>query len=521
MDISIKDTLVAHFQQISSSPFLFVGSGFSRRYIGLEKWDELLKSFCKGLKPYEYYVSKSDGSLESTATLISEDFNDLWWESPEYERSRKENTADVIGNASALKFSIAKYVKDLSTNDIEDPDLKKEIELLLDSNIDGIITTNWDLLLETLFPKYKVYVGQKELISSSPLSIAEIYKIHGCSSNPNSMVLTAEDYEAFNERNTYLAAKLITLFVEHPIIFIGYSLNDPNVVALLHSVVKCLTQEGIDKVRKNLIFVQRLKAGRTEGISDSIMTFPDGHIPIKLVTTNSFIPVYEAIASVERKIPASILRHCKDQFYTLVKENDPHGHLSVVDYDLIDDENDIEFFAGIGVVSDKVSTLGYTSITAEDLFLDWINDSNLYDSTLIIEKTLPELRKGRSYLPIYKYLQDMGISSQADYEMSGLNFDTLLAEDHMKYQSNSLKRSYELHADGKTFHKILDEFTFSKACGYIPLLSLSEIDLPILEDFISINQYLLNDSSYKTYYRKSICLADYLKYGWDNVPADE
>ncbi|MDT1838087.1 SIR2 family protein, partial [Acinetobacter baumannii] len=81
---------------------------------------------------------------------------------------------------------------------------------------------------------------QKELLFSNPQQIAEIYKIHGCASKPESLVLTNEDYIDFNARNPYLAAKLITLFVEHPIIFIGYRLSDPNIQGILRAIASCI-----------------------------------------------------------------------------------------------------------------------------------------------------------------------------------------------------------------------------------------------------------------------------------------
>ena len=75
----------------------------------------------------------------------------------------------------------------------------------------GFITTNWDLLLETLFPGYSVYVGQDDLLFSSPQEVGEIYKIHGCCTNPASLVLTASRITTISTRNNYLAAKLVTL----------------------------------------------------------------------------------------------------------------------------------------------------------------------------------------------------------------------------------------------------------------------------------------------------------------------
>lgn len=43
--MSIENKLIDILSKKATSPFLFLGSGFSRRYIGLEKWEELLKAF--------------------------------------------------------------------------------------------------------------------------------------------------------------------------------------------------------------------------------------------------------------------------------------------------------------------------------------------------------------------------------------------------------------------------------------------------------------------------------------------
>ncbi|WP_370686163.1 SIR2 family protein, partial [Vibrio parahaemolyticus] len=60
---------------------------------------------------------------------------------------------------------------------------QQEVELLANLNVDGVITTNWDMFIEQLFPEYTTYVGQEELLFSNPQEIGEIYKIHGCSTN--------------------------------------------------------------------------------------------------------------------------------------------------------------------------------------------------------------------------------------------------------------------------------------------------------------------------------------------------
>ncbi|MGC8107663.1 SIR2 family protein, partial [Salmonella enterica] len=73
--MTIKDDLIAHFSGALLAPFLFVGSGFSRRYLGLEDWSSLLQKFSSQLKSYEYYVASADGYLPKVASLLSSDFH--------------------------------------------------------------------------------------------------------------------------------------------------------------------------------------------------------------------------------------------------------------------------------------------------------------------------------------------------------------------------------------------------------------------------------------------------------------
>lgn len=242
----------------SGAPFLFVGSGLSRRYLGLEDWKGLLTRFAITGKPFEFYSSSADGNLAQAAELLAIDFNKYWWEAEEYHNNVERYKDKAIHSNSALKIEISNYLKDLNKIYPSD-EYSQELSLLSNLNVDGIITTNWDMHLEKLFPEYKVYIGQEQLLFSNHQQLNEIYKIHGCASVPNSLVLTQKDYCDFKSKNTYLAAKLITIFMEHPIVFLGYSLSDENIQSLLSSIALCIGQGNIEKLRKNFIFVQRSK----------------------------------------------------------------------------------------------------------------------------------------------------------------------------------------------------------------------------------------------------------------------
>ena len=45
--MELKGLITEMIQKTGHQPFLFVGSGFSKRYMNTEKCDELLKIFCK------------------------------------------------------------------------------------------------------------------------------------------------------------------------------------------------------------------------------------------------------------------------------------------------------------------------------------------------------------------------------------------------------------------------------------------------------------------------------------------
>jgi hypothetical protein len=283
--MTIENKLIEIFRSRTAGPFLFLGSGFSRRYLGLEDWRGLLTKFCVTGKPFEYYLSTANGSYPRIAALLARDFNEHWWSAHDYEVSVERYKSKIKNETSALRIEICNYLSTLDQSKAKDSMYSEEVALLANLNVDGVITTNWDMFIEQLFPEYKTYIGQDELLFSNPQEIGEIYKIHGCSTSSESLILTEEDYNTFNEKNTYLAAKLITLFVEHPIVFIGYSISDENISSLLKAISNCIGKQNIEQLRKNLIFVQRLSEGEDPNITDTYLTIDGVQIPLVLVHT--------------------------------------------------------------------------------------------------------------------------------------------------------------------------------------------------------------------------------------------
>ncbi len=503
----------------AGAPFLFVGSGFSRRYIGLPQWDELLASFCSEIKEFGYYASQANNDLPRAASLMARDFNEAWWKSTRYETSRASNKAIVREYASALKVEIADYLTRQSYTRISEEALARELEAIPRLNVDGIITTNWDIFLEELFPDYKVFIGQEELLFSNPQSVAEIYKIHGCASQPNTLVLTHEDYDRFQAKNAYLAAKLITIFIEHPVIFMGYSLGDKNIQSIISSIVSCLSQDKLDKFGRNLIFLQRCSAGEAGGFQPSMMAIGETNLNITIIKTNNFIEVFDAIETTKRKIPARILRYCKEQMYDLVRDTEPHGKLAVVDIDQIENKDDIEFVVGVGVagLQEKITKKGYQGISLDEVFDDILAINSKFNSDDLLSGVYPSLlKRPNKYIPVYRYLRHSGINSVAELRASKHSSIENLIRRSQSGRLAGYQGQYDRICVGKSTREILDLVTPHKASILLQFQDDAEVDVDALHEFLIANResFSSEKSSYSSYFRKLACLFDRIRFGF-------
>ncbi|MEX0969646.1 MAG: SIR2 family protein [Paracoccaceae bacterium] len=411
------DTLKELLKKHPAAPFLFVGSGFSRRYLGIKDWAGLLQRFCRPIQDFGYYSSKANGDLPTAASFMASDYNEWWWSAPEAEASRAKAAGSVKGQSDALKVDIAAYIDLHTLESARASEFGVEIASFSEIAIDGIITTNWDSLLEELFPDYKVFVGQQELLFSNPQAIGEIYKIHGSASDPKTLVLTAEDYAEFSSKNPYLAAKLVTIFVEHPIIFIGYSITDPHIRAIITSIAQCLTQDKIAAFQENLIFVQRVKEGEAPTIEKTTIQSGDFSVTMMVAKVGDFGQVYSALTGAKRKIPARVLRFFKEQLYDLVHTStDVDTKLAVVDFEDIDSADGVEFVVGVGVAKDRqqfgqkaderLAAKGYTGVGANELFEDCLADKSKFDSADLLGSAFPiYARTSKKFIPVFRYLR--------------------------------------------------------------------------------------------------------------------
>lgn len=512
-----KDEFIDILQKRKGAPFLFLGSGFSRHYLGTPCWVDILQMFAPH-KIEQYYSLFNTKSLIKVATEIAKDLTKDFWELSDNDDFKQTYQNDVVDPSSVLKIRISNYLKDQSLRDFP-AEYEEELHFLEHLSIDGIITTNWDDTAERIFPKFTTYVGQEQLIFSPTYNVGEIYKIHGSYKEPQSLILTEEDYAGFNQRNPYLAAKLITIFVEHPVIFLGYSISDSNIQEILQSIVFCLNNENIRKLQDNLIFVEWVTVRDFHTIIErqDIMMSNGVNIPVVKIKTHSYKDVYEMLQYYERTIPANMLREYKKQFYEIVQSEKPEKQLYVLPSEKIDEDKRIQVVYGFGAIRQFRSAVGYRGIRGIELLRDVLIDKKEWNAEQVLTETYPQLTKSspKAFLPIYKYLAQVGINSDDSYKRNklGINLHLRKLKDFQSYSFPESDKSL-------TLQDVIDKYKGAelwKAIALIPYLDITADELPLLCSFIekNFNDFLIKKNFHSTYMRKLICFYDWKRYGWE------
>lgn len=498
-------------QDIGQHPFLFVGSGFSRRYFNTPNFEDLLRHFSKQVSNDEFlfpsYLQKSERHMPTVASLLENDFNHEFYKQGSSDYLKEKFKNELQNGLSPFKIAIADYFASFS---ILEPKYSHEVELiqkLAIRNINGVITTNYDFLVEGLFKDFKPYIGQNELLFSTLNGVAEIYKIHGCSSSPESIVITQKDYDEFNKKSQYLVSKLLTIFLEYPIFFIGYSLNDENIQLIFKNIKQCLTSEKLSVLQNRLFFIKRSNNAKDE-ISTSIF---EG-IPFTQITTNDYSKVYEGILSAKSNYNPRLISKLKRDVYSLVKTQKSQDVVGVIDIENIDDIEKINsVIIGVGNNQNFVSILDAENIYEYAVLNDYhvnVND--------ILTIHLPKiLRRNVGELPIFKLLSKTTIP----YE----KFDTRIknyVEAHKSLDSflNKSQIEHKKKFEAKPLQELIQDFG-DEAYLKIVFLDESHINVEELETYLirMVNNGKLKElrkahNPYVSILKKVIRIYDYLKY---------
>ncbi len=212
----------------SKTTILFVGAGVSMS-VGLPSWSSLIDYLRSelGLPP--------DSSLHLSYQMLAE-----------YYRLQK-------GSIGPLRSWM-----DREWTVRPDAIAKSEVHrLVVDLAFPIVYTTNYDSNLESAYRAYGA--SFKKITSVRDLTNLragdrQIVKYHGDFDDDESLVLTETDYLDRLTFDSPLDIKFRSDSLGHSLLFVGYSLSDPNIRLLLHRLWRMWRDSGREKDRPRLFF---------------------------------------------------------------------------------------------------------------------------------------------------------------------------------------------------------------------------------------------------------------------------
>lgn len=509
--------------KFNTTPFLFVGSGLTRRYLNLPDWKGLLRYFAKKIRNDDFAYSSYEnlakgmeckvGILPKVAELIQKDYDQKWFADATIRTVDGETLNLIHDGISPFKVELANYLKTLAVPNVAYADEIAKLSEISEKSIAGVITTNYDTFLEEYFRGFCKYIGQSELIFSPIQGVAEIYKIHGSIEVPDSIVINEEDYVYFQEKSAYLAAKLMTIFMEYPIIFIGYSIGDSNIQSIIKSIVNCLDAEQVKKLEDRFVFIEYKEGMIGAEATPYTIMIDDKPLTMRKIVMSDFMLLYNALEGKKAKLPVRILRRFKQELYEYTITNAPTDSIRVAS---IEDERiaDDELVLSIGRAS-EFGLKGLSGLESNELYRDVVIGDLQYSADELLEYALPKLLQQNSgKLPINKYLQNATKEFPEHNKLiENQNFDYLI--------SNTIKNNRKSLGAYTSIKQIWENerSNLEKATRLIAYLSEEQIDVAELENILGglfeedVNILQNASQAERTNIKRLIRIYDYLKWG--------
>lgn len=195
---------------ISNKLIIFVGAGASIDS-KLPTWNDLIRNFSKEL------------GLEKKE-LDNEELLDI-----------PEKYYKKFG-----KVPYYRILEDIFKKEFQPNSIHKALEKL---EVNYVITTNFDTLIEdVLNENYDYDIVKKDEDLAHTSSSKMIIKMHGDLDNKN-IILKKSDFKNYEEKFPLVSTFIKGLFTTNTILFIGYSLSDPNVQYIISWIKKILKED--------------------------------------------------------------------------------------------------------------------------------------------------------------------------------------------------------------------------------------------------------------------------------------
>ena len=300
----MQSTFLINLKKQNEFPIIFIGSGITKRYFkDAPTWDKLLNKIWDELHIKQTYFSRyhqlenkySGDSFKIYSKIALElegKYDDAFFD--EFITLNNLTPQDAHKNQqSPFRTKIAEIFSNLEKRTGIDEELNLFKAMLKQARM--IVTTNYDMFIEELLDHITVKVGNKGLFEDQA-ELNELYKIHGSVKDPDSIVITEEDYKKLDRTSAIVNAKILSQLTRSPILFFGYSMTDSNVISLMQDL------------SDNMPFSIE-QAARRVGVvnydprqSALVETMEATKFHYTVLTTNDFTEIYRTVSQIDQGI---------------------------------------------------------------------------------------------------------------------------------------------------------------------------------------------------------------------------
>jgi hypothetical protein len=201
----------------------FVGSGVSIGE-GLPSSAELASLLHEDLKSYSKdseLLGAAEDAVDNLATMAS-----LYEHTYEPAAARLRIVQEIERRQRQAKSAFHRHLRALHS-------------------IEHVITTNWDTLIEdALDASERVVIAHEDDLRMVRPRWTNVYKIHGCMSRPNEMLLDTANYALFRKDREAFVDLVKSLLRRFTFVCIGYSMQDHNFQELVGEVLGSGARKG-------------------------------------------------------------------------------------------------------------------------------------------------------------------------------------------------------------------------------------------------------------------------------------
>ncbi len=494
------NTFVSNFK---NHPVLFIGSGISMRYLETSySWDGLLKHISYQLFENEEsyldlkakYMTGNEVLYEKVASDLEVKFEKI---ASEDRNGKFKDVNDIFyeNMQKNIKLSRLKiYISLLLPNSLKLLETDKEYQELIKirKNISSIITTNYDQLIENIFG-FSPLIGNDILLSNP---YGSVYKIHGCVSSVKNIVLTADDYQEFENKYELIRAQLLSLFIHNPIIFLGYSVSDDNIRKILKTIFMYVepNSQMANKIKSNFLIVEYEKGSKNKVITEYDIILDDGtNLRLNKLKTDDYFSLYKELANLQLPVSAMDIRKVQ----SVVREIYEGGEVKV---EVVGDLDKLKN-------SDKILAIGNKEHIRYDFqrpgemmtnYFKLIEEDNYQLLSLIDKHHIQDSQ----FFPIFGF-NKINSDLKTKDRLIDIQLSKLLSIFKVHNITNSLLSIKDILANdniAKTY----------KTSHIIYGVIHKQIDLDDVEKYLK--ELIIEDQSDNTNFRKILCAYDFVRY---------